>query len=58
VTILEACEDKPSPADFLGHIVEQDHDRQGRQEGGEDQWPVLPQRAQWSEAVESRHADQ
>jgi hypothetical protein len=35
MTILESGEDKSGPSDLLGHIVEQDHGHQSRQECGE-----------------------
>ena len=58
MTILESGEDESGPSDLLGDIVQQDHDRQCRQECGEEQQPILAESAQRREAIEDRDGDQ
>jgi hypothetical protein len=52
MTILESGEDEPGPSDLLGNIVQQDHDRQCRQECGEQQQPIPGESAQRREAIQ------
>jgi hypothetical protein len=58
VTILESGEDESGPSDLLGHIVEQDHGPQSRQECGEKQQPTPGESAQRRETVQDRDGDQ
>jgi hypothetical protein len=56
--ILESGEDESGPTDLLGNILQQDHDRQRRQERGQEQQPILAQSAQRRETIEDRDHDQ
>jgi hypothetical protein len=58
MTILESGEDESGPSDLLGNIVQQDHDRQCRQECGKEQQPILSESVQRREAIENRDGDQ
>ena len=51
MTILEPVENESSPADLLCHIVQQDHDRQCRQQRGKQLQPILAQSPQRREAI-------
>jgi hypothetical protein len=57
MTILKSGEDEPGPSDLLGDIVQQDHDRQCRQECGEQQQPTLGHSAQRRETIQDRDGD-
>jgi hypothetical protein len=58
MTTLESGGDECGPSDLIGDIVQQDHDRQGRQECGEKQQPILGKSAQRREAIQDRDGDQ
>jgi hypothetical protein len=58
MTILESSEPEAGPSDLLGDTVQENHDRQRRQECGEQQQPIPGESAQWAEAIQDGDSDQ